>query len=112
MAHPPLTIARESPATEYAIKKFKPDREGENTAFSSGISQSAIREISLCREIKHRNIVNLEDIMLNPVERSISMVFEYAEHDLLVTSPPSLCMRPIRTHAARRFFLANQLWRH
>ena len=35
----------------FAIKKFKPDKEGE-AALSSGISQSAIREIGLCRELK------------------------------------------------------------
>ncbi|KAH6565415.1 hypothetical protein BASA50_010915 [Batrachochytrium salamandrivorans] len=67
---------------EYAVKKFKPDKEGES-ALSSGISQSACREIALCRELHHENVVNLEEVMLDPKDRSISMVFEYAEHDLL-----------------------------
>jgi len=31
----------------YAIKKFKPDKEGEVTTYT-GISQSAIREIAVC----------------------------------------------------------------
>ncbi|KAJ3260838.1 cyclin-dependent protein kinase [Boothiomyces macroporosus] len=66
----------------YAIKKFKPDKEGE-AALSSGISQSACREISLCREMKHENIVFLEQVILDPSDRSIAMVFDYAEHDLL-----------------------------
>ncbi|CAO3691134.1 unnamed protein product [Rhizopus microsporus] len=37
---------------EFAIKKFKPDREGD-THHYVGISQSACREIALCRELKH-----------------------------------------------------------
>ncbi|KAJ3189049.1 cyclin-dependent protein kinase [Irineochytrium annulatum] len=67
---------------EYAIKKFKPDKEGD-LSLSSGISQSACREISLCRELRHLNVVALEEVMLEPLDRSIYMVFEYAEHDLL-----------------------------
>eukprot|EP00842_Homolaphlyctis_polyrhiza_P000795 jgi/Hompol1/1716/HPOL_000255-RA len=67
---------------EFAIKKFKPDKEGES-ALSSGISQSACREIALCRELHHENVVNLEEVMLDPKDRSISMVLEYCEHDLL-----------------------------
>ena len=40
----------------FAIKKFKPDKEGEGN-LSAGLSQSACREIGLCRELKHVNIV-------------------------------------------------------
>ncbi|KAI8832367.1 kinase-like domain-containing protein [Chytridium lagenaria] len=67
---------------EYAIKKFKSDKEGD-PALQSGISQSACREISLCRELCHENIVALEEVVLDPADRSIYMVFEYAEHDML-----------------------------
>ncbi|KAI8803768.1 kinase-like domain-containing protein [Cladochytrium replicatum] len=67
---------------EYAIKKFKPEKEGES-ALQSGISQSAIREISLCRELSHENVVHLEEVMLDATDRSIYMVLDYAEHDLL-----------------------------
>ncbi|KAI9356313.1 kinase-like domain-containing protein [Zopfochytrium polystomum] len=67
----------------YAIKKFKPDKEGEQ-ALHRGISQSACREISLCRELSHENVVRLAEVLLNPIDRSIYMVFDYAEHDLLV----------------------------
>lgn len=66
----------------YAIKKFKPDKEGD-AALSSGISQSAIREIGLCRELKHENVVFLEEVVVDCRDRSIAMVFEYADHDLL-----------------------------
>ncbi|KAG0083845.1 cyclin-dependent protein kinase [Podila epicladia] len=65
---------------EYAIKKFKPDKEGEAATYI-GISQSACREIALCRELHHENIVGLTEVLLE--DKSIHMVFEYAEHDLL-----------------------------
>jgi cyclin-dependent kinase 8/11 len=64
----------------HAIKKFKPDKEGDVVTYT-GISQSAIREIALNREISHENIVALKEVILE--EKSIYMVFEYAEHDFL-----------------------------
>ncbi|CAN6632423.1 meiotic mRNA stability protein kinase Ssn3p [Trichomonascus vanleenenianus] len=64
----------------YAIKKFKADKEGEVLSYT-GISQSACREMSLCRELRHRNVISLVEIILE--EKSIYMVFDYAEHDLL-----------------------------
>ncbi|KAG8807956.1 cyclin-dependent protein kinase [Serendipita sp. 411] len=64
----------------YAIKKFKPEKEGEVLTYT-GISQSAIREIALNREIRHENVVALKEAMLE--DKSIYMVFEYAEHDFL-----------------------------
>ncbi|KAI9834323.1 MAG: cyclin-dependent protein kinase [Phylliscum demangeonii] len=65
---------------EFAIKKFKPDKEGEAVQYS-GISQSACREMALCSELSHRNVIRLVEIILE--EKCIFMVFEYAEHDLL-----------------------------
>ncbi|ODQ82296.1 hypothetical protein BABINDRAFT_5289 [Babjeviella inositovora NRRL Y-12698] len=66
----------------FAIKKFKNEKEGggEITHYT-GISQSACREMSLCRELLHKNITNLTEILLE--QKSIYMVFEFAEHDLL-----------------------------
>ncbi|KAF2278834.1 cyclin-dependent protein kinase-like protein Ssn3 [Westerdykella ornata] len=64
---------------EFAIKKFKPDKEGELQY--SGISQSAIREMALCTELSHPNVVHTVEIILE--EKCIFIVFEYAEHDLL-----------------------------
>ncbi|TFK43982.1 CMGC/CDK/CDK8 protein kinase [Crucibulum laeve] len=64
----------------HAIKKFKPDKEGDVITYT-GISQSAIREIALNREIDHENIVALKEVILE--DKSIYMVFEYAEHDFL-----------------------------
>ncbi len=48
---PTLVKGAPAPATQYyAIKKFKPDKEGEVITYT-GISQSAIREIGLNREL-------------------------------------------------------------
>lgn len=65
----------------YAIKKFKPDTKETDATIYTGISQSAMREISLNRELSHVNIVTLHQVMLE--DKAIYMVFEYAEHDLL-----------------------------
>lgn len=64
----------------FAIKKFKAEKEGE-VLFYTGISQSASREIALCRELNHENITKLIEIILE--KKSVYMVFEFAEHDLL-----------------------------
>ncbi|KAF1983157.1 cyclin-dependent protein kinase-like protein Ssn3 [Aulographum hederae CBS 113979] len=64
---------------EFAIKKFKPDKEGE--VQYTGISQSAIREMALCTELSHPNVVHTVEIILE--DKCIFIVFEYAEHDLL-----------------------------
>lgn len=47
----------------------------------TGISQSACREMALCSELDHANIIHLVEIILE--DKCIYMVFEYAEHDLL-----------------------------
>jgi cyclin-dependent kinase 8/11 len=60
--------------------RFKPDKEGETIQYT-GLSQSAIREIALCSELSHPNLIHLVEIILE--EKCIFMVFEYAEHDLL-----------------------------
>ncbi|KAF2201603.1 cyclin-dependent protein kinase-like protein Ssn3 [Delitschia confertaspora ATCC 74209] len=64
---------------EFAIKKFKPDKEGE--VQYTGISQSGIREMALCTELSHPHVVHTVEIILE--DKSIFIVFEYAEHDLL-----------------------------
>ncbi|ODV79793.1 cyclin-dependent serine/threonine protein kinase [Suhomyces tanzawaensis NRRL Y-17324] len=77
----------------YAIKKFKSDNHlankthhnhdinGNEVVHYTGISQSAIREMSLCRELNNKNITKLVDIILE--NKSIYMIFEFCEHDLL-----------------------------
>lgn len=73
-------LGKKGQAGEFAIKKFKPDKEGEQVQYT-GISQSAIREMSLCSELGHANVIKLIEIILE--DKCIYMVFEYAEHDLL-----------------------------
>ncbi|KJR85132.1 cyclin-dependent kinase 8/11 [Sporothrix schenckii 1099-18] len=73
-------VSRQGMPGEFAIKKFKPDKEGEQVTYT-GISQSAIREMALCSELSHYNVIRLVEIILE--DKCIFMVFEYAEHDLL-----------------------------
>lgn len=73
-------VGRHGQVGEFAIKKFKPDKEGEQIQYT-GISQSAVREMSLCSELSHINVIRLIEIILE--DKCIFMVFEYAEHDLL-----------------------------
>ncbi|KAK0099808.1 cyclin-dependent protein kinase [Cadophora gregata] len=73
-------VGRHGQTGEFAIKKFKPDKEGEQIQYT-GISQSAVREMALCSELSHINVIRLIEIILE--DKCIFMVFEYAEHDLL-----------------------------
>ncbi len=73
-------LGRHGQPGEFAIKKFKPDKEGEQASYT-GISQSAVREMALCSELNHGNVIRLVEIILE--DKAIFMVFEYAEHDLL-----------------------------
>lgn len=76
----------------FAIKKFKNDNHLSNKNYNhdingneiihyTGISQSAIREMSICREINNKNITKTIDILLE--NKSIYIVSEFCEHDLL-----------------------------
>ncbi len=47
-----------------------------------GISPTAVREMMLLRELHHENIVRLDSVHINRVEPSLSLAFDYAEHDL------------------------------
>ena len=99
---PPDDKNGETSIQYYAIKKFKSDNHQSSTnknntagnggknfnreiaheaAQYTGISQSAIREMSLCRELNNKNITKLADIILE--NKSIYMIFEFCEHDLL-----------------------------
>lgn len=40
--------------------------------------------VQLLRELKHDNIIRLQDICLNPRDKSMYLVFDYAEFDLFV----------------------------
>lgn len=57
-----------------ALKKIRLEAEDE------GIPSTAIREISLLKELQHQNIVRLYDVV--HTERKLTLVFEYLDQDL------------------------------
>ncbi|XP_064953701.1 cell division control protein 2 homolog isoform X2 [Musa acuminata AAA Group] len=57
-----------------ALKKIRLERE------DLGVPGTAIREVSLLKEMKHDNIVRLHDVVHS--EKSIYLVFEYMDMDL------------------------------
>ena len=58
----------------YALKKIRLQAEEE------GIPSTAIREISLLKELNHINIVKLHEVLHSP--KKLTLVFEYVEQDL------------------------------
>ncbi|GMR48636.1 hypothetical protein PMAYCL1PPCAC_18831 [Pristionchus mayeri] len=57
-----------------AMKKIRLESEDE------GIPSTAVREISLLRELRHPNIVNLEDVIMQ--ESRLYLIFEFLNMDL------------------------------
>jgi serine/threonine protein kinase len=57
-----------------ALKKIRLENEDE------GIPSTAIREISILKQMRHPNIVNLLDLVHG--EKKLYLVFEYMDHDL------------------------------
>jgi cyclin-dependent kinase 8/11 len=106
-----------SPKELFAIKKFKPEKEGDNIQYT-GLSQSAIREMALCTELSHPNVVHLAEIILE--DKCVFMVFEYCEHDLLQiihhhTQPqrraiPASMIRSILFQLLNGLFYLHQNW--
>lgn len=60
--------------TIVALKRIRLEEEDE------GIPSTAIREISLLKELRHPNIVRLYDVV--HTERKLTLVFEYLDQDL------------------------------
>ncbi|CAD6197418.1 unnamed protein product [Caenorhabditis auriculariae] len=57
-----------------ALKRVKLDDDDE------GVPSSALREICILRELKHRNVVRLYDVVHS--ENKLTLVFEYCDQDL------------------------------
>ena len=58
----------------YALKKIRLESEDE------GIPSTAIREISLLKELQHPNIVRLVNVL--HTDKTLTLVFEYLDQDL------------------------------
>jgi cyclin-dependent kinase len=57
-----------------ALKRIRLDSEDE------GVPSTAMREISLLKELRHPNVVKLEDVV--HTDRKLTLVFEFLDHDL------------------------------
>jgi len=66
--------AQDSKGAIYALKTIRLEAEDE------GIPSTAIREISLLKELQHPNIVRLCDVI--HTERKLTLVFEFLDQDL------------------------------
>lgn len=51
------------------------------THFSLGFPITAVREIKILRQLNHKNVVNLREIISH--QKDIFLVFEYMNHDLM-----------------------------
>lgn len=74
---PPLSLP---PPPPFCLSSVAPHpthpQEGE------GISHTAIREISLLRELSHESVVRLAAVHICRAPPSLSLAFDYADHDL------------------------------
>ncbi|KXJ92668.1 kinase-like domain-containing protein [Microdochium bolleyi] len=81
-----------------ALKKIR--MEGERDGFPI----TAIREIKLLQSLKHKNVVDLQEVMIE--KNDCYMVFEYLSHDLTgLLNHPSYTLDPAqRKHLAMQLF--------
>jgi len=59
-----------------ALKKIRLENEEE------GMPSTAMREISILKELNHTNIVLLRDVIYVPSEKKLNIIFEFVEQDL------------------------------
>lgn len=81
-----------------ALKKIR--MEGER----DGFPVTAVREIKLLQSLKHQNIVNLQEVMVE--KNDCFMVFEYLSHDLTgLLNHPTFKLEPAhKKHLAKQLF--------
>ncbi|KAK0635263.1 kinase-like domain-containing protein [Bombardia bombarda] len=81
-----------------ALKRIR--MEGER----DGFPVTAVREIKLLRSLSHKNIVNLQEVMVETNE--CFMVFEYLSHDLTgLLNHPNYSLKPAhKKHLAQQLF--------
>jgi cyclin-dependent kinase 10 len=60
----------------FALKKFKIDKGRD------GIPLTSLRELRILQLCHHKNIVDLKEVVLDPNDDSIYLVFEYCEYDM------------------------------
>lgn len=59
-----------------ALKKIRLENEEE------GMPSTAMREISILKELNHPAIVSLLDVIYKPAEKKLYLIFEFVEQDL------------------------------
>jgi CTD kinase subunit alpha len=81
-----------------ALKRIR--MEGER----DGFPVTAVREIKLLQSLRHKNIVNLQEVMVE--KNDCFMVFEYLSHDLTgLLNHPSFKLEPAqKKHLAQQLF--------
>lgn len=81
-----------------ALKRIRMDNE------KDGFPVTAIREIKLLQSLRHVNIVNLQEVMVE--KNDCFMVFEYLSHDLTgLLNHPSFVLQPAqKKHLAQQLF--------
>ncbi|CBY18439.1 unnamed protein product [Oikopleura dioica] len=67
---------RDRDGSEVALKRIKLDDDEE------GVPSSALREICLLRELRHKNVVRLLDVL--HTDKKLTLVFEYCSVDLKI----------------------------
>ena len=59
-----------------ALKKIRLENEDE------GMPSTAMREISVLKELKHPNIVQLRNVVYTPNEKKLYLIFDFLDYDL------------------------------
>jgi len=87
-----------------ALKKIRLEHEDE------GVPSTAIREISILKELQHPNIVNLLDVENRP--NKLYLVFEYLDQDLKKYMDSVSCFDPLLVKSYTRQLLDGLLYCH